>query len=65
MSPEITITIDIDALKREMQSNLYGAYFGVGFGGVVVSAFDLERATPEKLVEVAIEQGIDILKYQV
>ena len=60
-----TITIDVDALKRDMQSELYGAYFCGGFGGAMVSAFDLERATPEQLVEMAIKQGIDVHKYQV
>lgn len=60
-----TITIDIDALKRDMQSNLYGAYFGGGFGGAMISAFDLERATPEQLVESALKQGIDLRKYRV
>lgn len=62
---EKTITIDINALKREMQSDLYGAYFCGGFGGAMISALDLERATPEQLVEIAIKQGVDIHKYQV
>ena len=65
MNSEATITIDIDALKRDLQSELYGAYFVGGFGGAMISAFDLERATPEKIIEIAIAQGIDIYKYQV
>jgi hypothetical protein len=65
MSSEETITIDIDALKRDLQSGLYGAYFGGGFGGAMISAYDLERATPEKVVEIALNKGIDLRKYQV
>ena len=65
MCAEETMTIDIDELKRDLISNMYGAYFGGEFGGAMVSVSDLERTTPEQIVEIAINQGIDLKKYQV
>ena len=63
MSKE-TITIDVDRLRDDMRNESYGAYFGGGFGGALIEAFDVERASDEKLVEMAIQQGIDIRKYR-
>lgn len=59
-----TITIDVDRLRDDMRNESYGAYFGGGFGGALIEAFDVERASDEKLVEMAIQQGIDIRKYR-
>ena len=59
-----TITIDVDRLRDDMRNESYGAYFGGGFGGALIEAFDVERASGEKLVEMAIQQGIDIRKYR-
>lgn len=59
------ITIDIDKLRADMRSECLGAYFGGGFGAALIESFDIDRATPEELVEMAQRQGIDILKYRV
>ena len=59
------ITINIDKLRDDMRSECLGAYFGGGFGAALIESFDIDRATPEELVEMAQRQGIDILKYQV
>ena len=59
-----TITIDVDRLRDDMRNESYGAYFGGGFGGALIEAFDVERASDEKLVEMAVQQGIDIRKYR-
>lgn len=58
------ITIDINKLRKDMQDDCYGAFFGGGFGGALFESFDIDRATPEELVEKAQEQGIDMRKYQ-
>ena len=49
------ITIDVD----------FGAYFGGGFEGALSESFDIDRATPEQLVEMAKRQGIDLRRYKV
>ena len=60
-----TITIDVDRLRDDMRDECLGAYFGGGFGAALIESFDVDRATPEKLVEMAQKQGIDLRKYQV
>ena len=60
-----TITIDVDRLRDDMRDECLGAYFGGGFGAALIESFDVDRATPEKLVEMAQSQEIDLRKYQV
>ena len=60
-----TITIDVDRLRDDMRDECLGAYFGGGFGAALIESFDVDRATPEKLVEMAQNQGIDLRRYQV
>ena len=59
------ITVDIDALREDMKDECYGAFFGAGFGGALIDSFDVEDASPEELVQRAVDQGIDLRKYQV
>ena len=60
-----TITIDVDSLRNDMREECLGAYFGGGFGAALIESFDVDRATPEKLVEIAQMEGIDLRRYQV
>ena len=60
-----TITIDVDRLRDDMRDECLGAYFGGGFGAALIESFDVDRSTPEKLVEMAQNQEIDLRKYQV
>lgn len=60
-----TITIDVDKLRNDMREECLGAYFGGGFGGALIEAGDIERADSEQLVQMAIDQGINLRKYQV
>ena len=62
---EEIITIDIDKLREDMLDDSMGTFFVGGFGGGVISALDIECASPEKLVDIALKQGIDLKKYQV
>jgi hypothetical protein len=57
------MTIDIDKLREDLKKESYGAFFGGGFGGALMEAFDIETASPEKIVEMAQEQGVDLRKY--
>ena len=61
----MNITIDIDALRKYMLDNSYGAFFCGDFGGALVEAVDIERASDEELVEMAVRQGIDLRKFEV
>ena len=60
-----TVIIDIDRLREDLRSEDLGAYFGGGFGGALMEAFDVDRATPEELVQIAQERGIDLGRYVV
>lgn len=59
------ITIDVDRLRGDMRDECLDAYFGGGFGVALIESFDIDRATPEQLVEMAQSQGIDLRRYQV
>ncbi len=61
---EETITIDIDKLRNDMLDESMGAFFAGGFGGGIIRALDIECASLEKLVDIALKQGIDLRKYQ-
>ena len=65
MYGKATITIDIDRLRDNMRDECLGAYYGGGFGGALNESFDIDCATPDKLVEMAQQQGINLRKYEV
>ena len=55
--------IDIDKLRQDILDDCYGAFFGGGFGGALIESFDVQKASPEELVEAAQRKGIDLRKY--
>ena len=57
--------IDVDKLREDMLNESYGAFFCGGFGGALVESIDIERASDEELVEMAVRQGIDMRRYEV
>ncbi|MCR5034078.1 MAG: hypothetical protein K6B42_01495 [Clostridia bacterium] len=57
--------IDVDKLRDDMLQEDLGAFFGGGFGGALMEAVDVERASDEELVEIAQRQGIDLRRYEV
>lgn len=57
--------IDVDKLRDDMLNEDLGAFFGGGFGGALMEAVDVERASDEELVEMAQRQGIDLRRYEV
>ncbi len=61
---ENSITIDINSLRKDLLDDCYGAYFGGGFGAGLIESFDIEKLSPQQLVDYAISKGIDIRKYQ-
>ena len=57
--------INIEKLREDMKQESYGAYFCGGFGGALLESFDVEQASPEKLVEMAQRKmGIDLSDYE-
>ena len=65
MNMKTIVTIDIKRLREDLRSEDLGAYWGGGFGGAFVEAFDLDSATPEELVQIAQDKGIDLRRYVV
>ena len=59
------VTIDIQRLREDLRSEDLGAYFGGGFGGALMEAFDIDRTTPEELVAIAQDRGVDLRRYAV
>ena len=59
------ITIDVDRLRKDMHDECMGACFGGGFGGAFIESFDVDRASPEKLVEMAQRKGTNLRKYEI
>lgn len=58
------IAIDVDKLRQDIRNECFGAYFGGGFGGALIESFDVESASPQKLLEMAENKGIDLKKYE-
>ena len=56
--------IDIEQLRKDLMNDSYGAIFGGGFGGALFESFDIEKATPDELIEIARRKGIDLSKYR-
>ena len=59
------MTIDIEKLREDLKQECYGAFFFFFFGGALMESFDLDRASPEELVDIAWKNGIDLRDYQV
>ena len=57
------ITITIERLRNDLRDECIGAYFGGGYGGALIESFDVDLASPEKLVEIAQCKGIDLRMY--
>lgn len=57
--------IDVDELRADLIKDSYGAAFGGGFGGALVQAFDIERATDEEVVQIAVSNGVDLSRYEI
>lgn len=62
---ETIVTIDIKRLREDLRSEDLGAYFGGGFGGALMETFDLDSATPEELLQIAQDNGVDLRRYVV
>lgn len=57
--------IDLDKLRNDMLDNCMAAWFGAGIDVAVIDAVDIERASAEALVALALQQKIDLCKYEI
>lgn len=57
------VTIDVEALRQDMLSDSQAAFYGGGFGGAMFESFEIERATPQELANMAQRKGIDLRPY--
>lgn len=58
------MSIDYEALREDLKQELYGAAFGGGFGGALMEAGDVDNASPEELLRMARNNGIDPEDYE-
>lgn len=55
--------LDVDRLRRDLKEELYGAYFGGGFGGAMIESFDLDRMTNDEVIQYAKNHGVRLDRY--
>ena len=56
--------IDYEALREAIKQELYGAAIGGGFGGALMEAEEVDDASPEELLRMARNNGIDPEDYE-
>ncbi len=55
--------IDFDRLRSDLADDSYGAFYGGGFGGALMEAFDIESASEDELIQLAEDKGLDLEDY--
>lgn len=58
------MTIDLDALREALERDCCGAFYGGGFGGTMVLVTEVKEASPEKLIALAEELGVDLSRFE-
>lgn len=56
--------VDIEEIRKDLLENSYGAFYIGGFGGAMVEAQDIKRMSPDEIISLAKEQGLNLEKYQ-
>lgn len=59
------MVIDVDRLRRDMLDNCYALYFAADIVAALAESPEIEKASDEELIEMALQQGIDLSKYEV
>lgn len=55
--------IDIERLRNDMEKESLGAFFGGGFGGALMEAAHIRKASDEEIIEIAKKQRINLNEY--
>ena len=63
MKMKTIVTINIHRLREDLHNEDLGAYFGGGFGGALMEVIDIDSATPEELIQIAQDRGVDLRRY--
>ena len=58
------IMIDIEQLRADLKQEALDAFFGGGFGGALIEASDIDRASDQELMDMAERRGINLRDYQ-
>lgn len=55
--------IDIDNLREDLKNNSLGAFYGGGFGAALIDSFDIDRASDEELIKIALRENVNLNNY--
>ena len=55
---------DIAGLRDDMEDDCYDAFFGGGYGGAMIEAFEIEEASDEEVLRIAQEKGYNLGLYE-
>lgn len=56
--------IDFETLREALAQECCGAFFGGGFGGAMAQLSEIQNASPEELLSLAQELGIDLSNFE-
>ena len=56
--------IDIAALRRDLMDDMGSAMYG-GFPMAVIDLSEVESASPDELVQIALRKGYNLRKYEI
>ena len=59
------MTIDLDALREALERGCCGAFYGGGFGVAMVQMTEVQNASPEALIALAEQLGVDLGRFEI
>lgn len=59
------MTINLNALWEALERECCGAFYGGRFGGAMVQATEVKKASPEDLIALAEEMGLDLSRFEI
>ncbi len=59
------MTIDLDVLREALERECCSAFYGGGFGSAMVQATEVKEASPEELIALAEEMGLDLSRFEI
>ena len=59
------MTVDMEQLREDLKSECLEAFFGGGFGAALIECEDIEKASPEELIQIAQRFSMNFLNYEI
>ncbi len=56
-------SIDVKKLRKDIENQALGAYFGGGIGPALIDVSNIERASDDEEIRIAKRMGIDLRRY--